>query len=140
MLFTSLSSNTASNLKLFKLVLTFSLPLLQLSFLSVEISQNVTIINDKNHLKSSVPCLQTSLSQTGNLGTCKIYRSFFTDTPQQVSISSTFYACIFCTKVYFWHKNPLLKPKCNQKKLRNYLSYKKSGRILMMKLTGDHFF
>jgi len=32
-----------------------------LSFLPVEIPQDVTLINDKNHLRSSVPCLQTSL-------------------------------------------------------------------------------
>jgi len=38
-----------------------SLPLLQLSFLPVEFTQDVTIINDKNHLRSSEPCLQTSL-------------------------------------------------------------------------------
>jgi hypothetical protein len=40
-------SNPASNLKLFMLVLNFSLLLLQLSFLHVEIPQDVTIINDK---------------------------------------------------------------------------------------------
>jgi hypothetical protein len=54
-------SNPASNLKLFMLVLTLSLPHLQLYLLSVEIPQDMTIINDENHLRSSLPSLQTSL-------------------------------------------------------------------------------
>jgi hypothetical protein len=65
-----MGSNPASNLKLFMLELTFSLPLLQLSFLPVEIPQDVTIINDKNHLRSSVPCLQTSLYRS----LCVVYQ------------------------------------------------------------------
>jgi len=44
-------SNPAFNLKLFMLVLTFSLPLLQLSFLPVAIPWDVTIINDKKPSK-----------------------------------------------------------------------------------------
>ncbi len=101
-----MGSNPTSNLKLFMLVLTFYLPLLQLSFLPVEIPQYVmTIINDKNHLWSSVPCIQTSLqvcfgywvlyqvhrplitgrpSGLGNQGSCKVYHLLFTDPPQQV--------------------------------------------------------
>jgi len=32
---------------------------------------------------------------------------------KQVSISSTLYTRVFCTKAYFWRQNPLLKPKRN---------------------------
>ncbi len=58
------------------------------------------LINDKNHLRSSVPCLQTSLYRSlwvvyqvhwplitgrpnglGSQGSCKVYRSLFTDPP-----------------------------------------------------------
>jgi len=46
-----MGSIPASNLKLFMLVLTFSLPILQLSFLPVEIPQDLTIINDKKPSK-----------------------------------------------------------------------------------------
>ncbi len=81
-----------ANLKLFMLVLTFSLPLplLQLSFLPVEIPQDVTIINDKSHLRSCVqvalgnivyqvfrPLITYRLSGLGNQG--KVYRSLITD-------------------------------------------------------------
>ena len=53
-----MGSNPASNLKLFMLVITFLLPLLQLSFLPMEIPlTNKT----KNHLRSSVPSLQVAL-------------------------------------------------------------------------------
>ncbi len=88
----------ASNLKLFMLVLTFSLHLLQPSFLPVEIPWDMTIINYKNHLRSIVPCSQTSLYRMlcaehqvhrplitgcpcglGSQDSCKIYWSLFTD-------------------------------------------------------------
>jgi len=65
--------------------------------------KHFSIINDKNHQRSSVPCLQTSLyrslwveyqvhwplitghpSGLGSHGSCKVYWSLFTDSPKQV--------------------------------------------------------
>ncbi len=96
------------------LVLTFSLPLLQLSFLSEEIPQDMAIINDKNHLRSSVPCLQASLyrslwvvyqvhrppftgcpSGLGNQVSCKVI-SLSLQIPQQVpSLPISHYRLLF---------------------------------------------
>jgi len=74
-----MGSNPASNLKLFMLVLTFSLPLLQLSFLPVEIPQDLTIINDKKPSKEQCtmftdPSLQVALGSIPSSQTT-LYRS-----------------------------------------------------------------
>ncbi len=109
--------------------LSFSLHQLQLFFLPLDIPQDVTIINDKNHRRIFVPSLQTSLyrilyvdyqvegplitghsSWLGSQGSCKVYQSLVTDPPQQAcSLLISYFRSLLIRKMDFFYQKQLLK-------------------------------
>ncbi len=110
----AMGSNPASNLELIMLLITFSLPLLHLSVLPVEIPQDVTIINDKNHIRSSEPCLPTDISLLVALGNVPTSQTSYYRSPQWVRHSGQLQSLLISD-----YRPPLIRKM--EKKLRCFL-------------------